>query len=132
MGYDLSTAIFNDADLVSFRSKHMPDFMLVRKSYNQKKQRIWTIKTLDKEQEDDMRRGDEEKEQKEMDEFLNDIDEDPEFRQQMNLYKVKGAEKILEERRRMAEDNMEDDVDNEDDIGLEDLIEDLNLEDHDE
>lgn len=64
-----------------------------------------------------------------MDEFLNDIQDDPEFRHNMNLYKVKDAEKILEERRRMAEDNMEDYDEDEDDIGLEDLIEDLNLED---
>ena len=27
MGYDLSTAIFNDADLVSLRGKHLPDFV---------------------------------------------------------------------------------------------------------
>jgi len=131
MGYDLSTAIFNDADLVPFRGKNMPDFMLVRKSYGEKrKKRIFTVKTLDKEiDEDAMRRGDEEREQNDMDEFLNDIEDDPEFRQQMNLYKVKGAEKIIEERRRMAEDNMEDYDNDEDEIGLEDLIEDLNLDD---
>jgi len=129
MGYDLSTAIFNDADLVSLKGKHMPDFMLVRKSYGEKrKKRIWRIKTIEKEIDEDMRRGDEEKEQAEMDAFLNDVEDDPDFRQNMNLYKVKDAEKILEEQRRMDEDNMEDN-NNADDIGLEELIDDLTLDD---
>ncbi len=65
-GYDLSTAIFNDADLEGFKG-HLPDFVLIRKAYPKKaknrKQRYWKLKTLPKEEGEEMRmkKGDREK-----------------------------------------------------------------------
>jgi len=68
------------------------------------------------------------KDQQDYEEFLQELERDPEMRSKINLYK-KGAE---------AEDDMTDGETNDDgdeehpDIGLEELIEDLNLNDDDE
>lgn len=65
LGYDLHTAIVNDADLIPLKGKSLPDFVLVRKAYPEKttkQQRIWQLKQLDKDVEEDNRKYDEEKE----------------------------------------------------------------------
>lgn len=98
LGYDLSTANFNDQDLVGLRGgvKNLPDIVLVRKSYPQRrnkiKQRHWKLKALAKEREESLnRRSELEKADKDYEEFLADLEEDPELRAQINLFKAEGA-----------------------------------------
>jgi len=58
LGYDMTTANVNDADLAGLRggARSLPEIILVRKSYptrrRKSKNRIWKLKALAKEQED--------------------------------------------------------------------------------
>jgi len=129
LGYDISTANFNDADLIAWRGRQLPDFMLVRKTYPERRsrhrKRHWRLKALEKEVDDDNRKTDPEKEARDMEDLMRDLEEDPELRSQVNLYKEKHAEKIVAH---YTNDMLEEEQDFPD-IGLEELIEDLTLED---
>jgi nonsense-mediated mRNA decay protein 3 len=64
--------------------------------------------------------------------FLQELEEDPEMRSQISLYKAPDAERIY---RQSKEDRMVDDEDEEEEevpeVKLEELLEDLTLEDND-
>jgi nonsense-mediated mRNA decay protein 3 len=97
VGYDLSVANFNSDNweiLASGRRQGtIPDVILVRKSYpharKKSRKRNWKLKGLVKEEEADTMRTKAEKAKAEQDYelFLRDIEEDPELRAMMNLYK---------------------------------------------
>lgn len=67
----------------------MPDVVLVRKVYPQSKKkknnRVWRLKQLPKDE--DMRAHEEDKAKRDYEEFLDDVERDPDTRAQMNLYK---------------------------------------------
>jgi nonsense-mediated mRNA decay protein 3 len=101
MCYDLGDMAH--ADLEQFDNSHktkLPDVVIVKKSYprvrRRQQKRIWKLERMDIEMtdaNDEPRRGKKkaEKESKndaEYNEFLNDIEEDPELRQNINLFKV--------------------------------------------
>jgi len=141
LGYDLSTANFNEADMVALKGRTLPDVFLVRK-YNPDKvrknnNRHWKLRRLDKEGDDaPVRRGDEEKEKKDYEAFLDDLVRDPDMRSRVNLYKEDNAEEIFrknKEDQKMAAMGDEDegmdegDEDDEGEIGLEELLDDIDL-----
>jgi nonsense-mediated mRNA decay protein 3 len=126
LGYDLSTTIFNDSDLTSLKGKIMPDLILVKKCYPKRSSlRYWKLKTLDKEKNEEEKKMDIEKSNKEYEEFLKDIEEDPELRSNINLYKTKNFENIYKQRHQELENEM---TDEKLDIELEELLDDLTLE----
>jgi len=134
VGYDLATASFNDSDLVALKGKHLPDFILVKKTYPgwrmKNKQRQWKMKSLDKEIDEDSR-YDPEKAARDYEGFVRDLEEDPELRSQVNLYKEKNAENIVTFYKKQQEEEMEADEEFPE-VALEELLEDLTLEEKDE
>jgi len=135
LGYDLSTAIFNDADIQALRSRRidMPDVILVRKGYPERRrksrQRPWHLHSLPKEADDDMKPVQIEKESADYERFLRDLEEDRELRAQVNLIKVPNAAEVVKSNReaQQADDDMVDSDELE--VGLEELIDDLSLQD---
>lgn len=93
----MGSSNFNDDNLVDFIRKHqLPDFVLVRKTYPEKRKkrqpRHWKLKSLKKEVDDE--KIDEEKEDRDRELFLRDVEEDEELQSQINIYKGK-KKKIL-------------------------------------
>jgi len=133
MGYDLGTANFNDSDIVSARGRQIPDVTLIRKSFPERRKKMkprhWKLQTLEKDIDVDepFRKGQREREIQEYEQFLRDVEEDTEMRSQINLFKEPLAKQILEHNRQE-----ENDMINEEDfpeIGLEELLEDLSIND---
>ncbi|TPX77152.1 hypothetical protein CcCBS67573_g01576 [Chytriomyces confervae] len=96
LGYDLRNANFNDENWDKFISKKnaVPDIVLVRKSYPNARKKLkgrnWKLKTITVEEEvEAMGKSKAEKAKADQDYelFLRDIEEDPELRGMMNLYK---------------------------------------------
>ncbi|CAG8701122.1 6106_t:CDS:2, partial [Racocetra fulgida] len=123
MGYDLSSSNFNDITFDSLNQDSLPDVVLVKKSYSQrrrKNKRNWKLKSLAKEEEQlDLEKMDQDYEM-----FLRDLEEDSELRQNINLYKASDAmviDTIVEENN--------DDEDDLPEVKLEELLDDLTLND---
>ncbi|KAJ1837638.1 ribosome-binding protein, partial [Coemansia sp. RSA 2703] len=110
----------------------VPSVVLVKKSYSERrrkrKNRNWRLKTLDKDDgELAPKKQDKEKLEADFETFLRDLEEDPELRQNINLYK--DAEAASRARGTMDDDDMVDSDDGEDvpEVPLEELLEDLKI-----
>ncbi|ORX82038.1 NMD3-domain-containing protein [Basidiobolus meristosporus CBS 931.73] len=131
MGYDLTRANFNNNDFDSLNRNALPDVILVKKSYpNRKKKnkRQWKLKNLNKEEEEMLpRKQDQEKLEQDFELFLRDLEEDPELRSTINLYRSdqKPDVNAMETDGEMTD--MEDE--NAPEIPLEELLEDLDIND---
>ncbi|CAG8499045.1 5817_t:CDS:2 [Funneliformis mosseae] len=129
LGYDLTSSNFNDNAFDTLNRNSLPDVVLVKKSYPQKrrknKPRKWKLKSISKEQEEmASRKQDANKMEEDYESFLQDLEEDPELRQNVNLYKTSPSMDIdttAEESTAEEEDFPE--------VKLEELLEDLTLED---
>ncbi|CAI2180000.1 2642_t:CDS:2 [Funneliformis geosporum] len=129
LGYDLTSSNFNDYSFDTLNRNSLPDVVLIKKSYPQKrrknKPRKWKLKSISKEQEEMApRKQDANKMEEDYESFLQDLEEDPELRQNVNLYKSSNAMNVdttAEESTAEEEDFPE--------IKLEELLEDLTLED---
>ena len=118
-------------DLEPDASRQLPEVLLVKKSFSGRRRRTrrrhWRLQQLDKEADPGVQRGrkmdttvyDDEYEQ-----FLQDLEEDPEMRGQINLFK---DTQVLAERG--ADDASASDCDDDDfpDVGLEELLDELTL-----
>lgn len=96
LGFDLYRTNSNDFELEKHKGLHLPDAILVKKSYEEKHQkrrgkaRPWKLKTINMEVESTSKgRIDEEKRNMEYEEFLNDLEENPEMRFNISLYRNK-------------------------------------------
>mmetsp|Transcript_25446 Transcript_25446/g.55257 ORF Transcript_25446/g.55257 Transcript_25446/m.55257 type:complete len:560 (+) Transcript_25446:171-1850(+) len=157
LGYDLATAQLVGIDFEAFIAKggSLPDVILVRKSFEEKRKRRkakgvetrpWKLKHLQMEVEEaesvagggarargkaaDARQTEEQDRER----FLQELEEDPEMRQRINIYKDPAALAALQQQPAAAsrpagldEDDMGDDEDDEDlpAIPLEELLDDL-------
>ncbi|XP_004503106.1 uncharacterized protein [Cicer arietinum] len=89
LGYDLYGANSNDFELDKYKG-HIPEVILIKKSYEEKRQRKrgrsrpWKLKSLPMEVDD---RVDQDKLNSEYEQFLKDIEEDPELRFNISLYR---------------------------------------------
>jgi nonsense-mediated mRNA decay protein 3 len=136
LGYHLANGNFNDADLAGLTSQHrhqMPEIVLVRKSYPVTRRRLkarhWKLKELAKEEDESITHNKKDSSHRvdrsqDYEMFLRDLEEDPELRAQINLYKVPDAEKILQARRQQR-DNETDTKMTDADESAEDLEEDF-------
>lgn len=94
LGYDLYAANNNDIELDKYRGLVLPEAILVKKSYEEKrlkkraKPRTWKLKSLDMEV-DDRSRVDQEKTNSEYERFLQDLEENPDLRFNISLYRNK-------------------------------------------
>jgi len=134
LGYDLSTANFNDMDLEGLRGRSLPDLILVRKSYPERrksgKARVWKLKQLDKDVDDDKRDHEIEKEHVDYERFMQDLEEDPELRVNVNLYKDNEAVERLS--RKHDDAHMDDEVDDAEEfpeVQLSELLEEMTVQD---
>ncbi|KAK4260247.1 hypothetical protein QN277_003389 [Acacia crassicarpa] len=94
LGYDLYSANNNDIELDKYRGLVLPEAILVKKSYEEKrlkkrtKPRAWKLKSLEMEV-DDRGRVDHEKINSEYEQFLRDLEENPDLRFNISLYRNK-------------------------------------------
>jgi len=79
-GFDFSCANLNDANIELMKKENIPDVVLLKKIYDnpelRRKRRNWKLKELSIE-----------KNAEDYDEFLDDLEEDKEFRSGINIYK---------------------------------------------
>jgi nonsense-mediated mRNA decay protein 3 len=157
MGYHLTNANFNNDEFAVLPSDRIPDVVLVKKSYpnrrKKNKTRNWKLKSIAKEVDADDGKGvvgrmggrDQKKVDEDYEIFLRDLEEDQEMRGTVNLYKAGGddvAKKRGKKQFGMDVDDVEEgsvaDMESEvgtevgdDDIGpsLDELLDDLHLDD---
>jgi len=130
LGYDVHSSNFNEDDLVSLKGRSLPDVVLVKKVFpNRKskhKKRIWQLKRLEVEEEGG-RKGTEAKVENEYEEFLRDLEEDPELRSGVIMYKAPG--KAVPQPTSAADSESMADIEEEDsdfaDVTLDELVEDV-------
>ena len=113
LGYHLRVANFNSDEWDSLPSERVPDVILVKKSYPDRKKRsknrMWKLKSMAKEAEEPTKEGavgrgavgrrgglDSQRVEKDYELFLRELEEDEEMRQNINIYRDKEKE---EERR---------------------------------
>ncbi|MBA0739380.1 hypothetical protein Gogos_012658 [Gossypium gossypioides] len=95
LGYDLYGANSNDIELDKYRGLVLPEAILIKKSYEEKRQkkrgkpRPWKLKSLDMELDESKGRANEQKLDTEYEEFLRDLEENPELRFNLSLYRNK-------------------------------------------
>jgi nonsense-mediated mRNA decay protein 3 len=106
MGYHLSNANFNSDDFASLAQDRIPDVILVRKAYpnrrKKNKSRSWRLRSIAKEEGEEGETGggrgavgrmggrDKKKVEEDYELFLRELEEDPELRATVNLYKGEG------------------------------------------
>ncbi|KAI8992535.1 NMD3 family-domain-containing protein [Pilobolus umbonatus] len=123
MGYDLARANFNNEVFDSLNAADLPDVILVRKSYpaRQKKTRArnWKLKQLGKEVDEMLpRKQDQARIENDLELFMRDIEEDPELRSTIDIFKS--------EAQKAAETDMEDGSDDElPEISLEEMLDEM-------
>jgi hypothetical protein len=96
MGYDMTSINLNDADFDGLKKgANMPEVILVRKTFPKRthgRRRKWTLRTLEKEKEEGgARKRDEEQEMRDIEEFQRELEEDPELRANVNIYRAPRA-----------------------------------------
>jgi nonsense-mediated mRNA decay protein 3 len=97
LGFDLYGANSNDMELDKYKGMVVPDVILMKKSYEEKRQRkrgkprAWKLKSLGMEVDDTTAKGrnEEEKRDSEYEQFLRDLEENPEMRFNISLYRNK-------------------------------------------
>ncbi|KAL8461249.1 hypothetical protein ACS0TY_032641 [Phlomoides rotata] len=94
LGYDLYGANSNDMELEKYKGFVLPDVILVKKSYEEKhlkkrgKPRSWKLKSLNMEIDNTAKGGDnDEKMSSEYELFLRDLEENPDLRFNLSLYR---------------------------------------------
>eukprot|EP01133_Synstelium_polycarpum_P015463 gene15463-18350_t len=133
LGYDLNTAVLNDADMSYAGTKsNVPDIILVKKTYAQmsglKARRHFKMHNLDIQGQEGVKKHDIEKFAQDKEDFTREVEEDEEMRSKINIYREENAEEILKERiRRKKELGFEDEDINE--VGLDELLEEMDIND---
>ncbi|KAK2171343.1 hypothetical protein NP493_1077g00019 [Ridgeia piscesae] len=115
LGFDMRAANVNDAYVDKIRADRLPDVILIKKMYTDStkraRKRKWQLKHLDEGAQATM-------ETRDYNEFLEDLEEDVEYRQNINIYKDPS---------KLAVDT--DDTDDEDapKISLAEMLDDLHI-----
>lgn len=91
MGYDLSTIVFNNDAIGTYQASQLPSVVLVRKHFpnqsQRRRKRRWRIRQLAKEGPGGNQKTFEAREQEEMEEFLDELERDPEFRSNVKMFR---------------------------------------------
>eukprot|EP00163_Fabomonas_tropica_P022840 TRINITY_DN3994_c0_g1_i2.p1 TRINITY_DN3994_c0_g1~~TRINITY_DN3994_c0_g1_i2.p1 ORF type:complete len:544 (-),score=140.87 TRINITY_DN3994_c0_g1_i2:242-1873(-) len=130
LGYELKNANINAQNLQGFNQAQLPDIILVKKHYpasaKRARNRRWKLKHLLKETEmvgmkKSRADAQEAQQAQELEAFMQDLEEDPEMRANINLYRDPQA--------RAARMSVQTDTDMEDlpTVGLEELLEDMHV-----
>ncbi|CAI9787781.1 unnamed protein product [Fraxinus pennsylvanica] len=128
LGYDLYGANSNDIELDRYKGFVLPEVILIKKSYEEKRQRkqnkprSWKLKSLNMEIDNSTRgRDHEEKMNAEYEQFKRDLEENPELRFNISLYRNKEYQPS-----EMASETDGEDIPS---IPIEELLADLDLSD---
>ncbi|XP_038694268.1 60S ribosomal export protein NMD3-like isoform X2 [Tripterygium wilfordii] len=95
LGYDLYGANSNDIELDKHKRLNIPEAILMKKSYEEKrhrkrgKARPYKLRSLNMEVDESQSRADQEKMSSEYEQFLRDLEENPEMRFNISLYRNK-------------------------------------------
>lgn len=120
MGYDICSSNINNDEFDKLKEHKIPDVVLVKKYYGSKtlrnRRRRWRIRTLRKAETESTV-------DKEFEDFLDDLEEDPTLRKNVNIYKDNTPKN---EECRPDEEPLEPDVPQ---ISVEEMLEELTLED---
>lgn len=132
MGYQLTGTNFNNAQFdeienSSTYSSQIPDVMLVKKHYARKrkpKSRSWKLKRMNKDEGELLpKKADQERMDADYEMFLRDVEEDPELRQTLALYKAQQRQKQADEMSMVTtEDSGDEEVPK---IDVDDLLDDM-------
>jgi len=132
MGYQLTGTNFNNAQFdeienSSTYSSQIPDVMLVKKHYARKrkpKSRSWKLKRMNKDEGELLpKKADQERMDADYEMFLRDVEEDPELRQTLALYKAQQRQKQVDEMSMVTtEDSGDEEVPK---IDVDDLLDDM-------
>ncbi|EFJ29659.1 hypothetical protein SELMODRAFT_91517 [Selaginella moellendorffii] len=93
LGYDLYGANTNDLELEKYRGLVLPEVVLVKKSYEEKRQkrrgkaRPWKLKSLEMDVDESTGGKEESKRAVEYERFMEELEEDPEMRSKIALFK---------------------------------------------
>jgi len=138
LGYEVSSLNFNNSDFnaLNLSRQSIPEIVLVKKERPRKKDRIWKLKRLETQREEDeestMRSkkeaAEKEKEQEDYQQFLDDLEADRDYRSGITLYK--DPESLQRKKHRPEE--MDDEAGDQDDpeaVKLEELLSEMTIED---
>ena len=133
MGYHLTGTQFNNEFFEAIEESKqyastIPDVILVKKHYPERKKgksRNWKLKRMAREQSEmKPRKQDEDRDQADYEQFLQDLEADPEFRLGMNMYRQEGQREVeamsTDGEEEGLEIPMEQLIDEMEDVGLED------------
>ena len=91
LGYDFETLNFNSDDIDKYPEENLPSVVLIRRFYpNQtarRRKRKWELKHLPKAAGAEKTKAQEAKDEEEMNEFLDELERDEEYRKNVGLYK---------------------------------------------
>lgn len=119
LGYSLADANTNDTNFDKLSEDSIPDVILVRKYYGdrvaRRRARNWKLRHLNEEATDFNKKSED------FEEFLEDLEEDPTYRQNVNIFKDKNAQSMP-----VSSDDMDDPTYPK--ITLSEMLEDLCIE----
>ncbi|KAI9251565.1 NMD3 family-domain-containing protein [Sporodiniella umbellata] len=122
MGYDLTRSNYNNAEFDQLNQSDLPDIVLVRKSYPRKKkskQRNWKLQQMGKEVDDMLpRKQDQARIENDMELFMRDLEEDPEFRSNINIFKNENQAVVQEDVNDMSDEEAPE-------ISLEEMLDEM-------
>ncbi|KAJ1835700.1 ribosome-binding protein [Coemansia sp. RSA 2711] len=128
LGYDLLTANINNPVYDRLDPDSVPSIVLVRKGYaerrRKRKQRNWRLQSLNKDEGDlAPKKQDEERKVADFEAFLRDLEEDPELRQGINMYRDHNV--VTRSADAMADDDDDEEGDDAPEVPLEELLNNL-------
>uniref|UniRef100_A0A8D3ANT6 60S ribosomal export protein NMD3 n=1 Tax=Scophthalmus maximus TaxID=52904 RepID=A0A8D3ANT6_SCOMX len=85
MGFDFANSNINDEHLNKMNPHHLPDVVLIKKSYDRSrraKRRNWKLQEMSKDRE-----GMDTDDERQYQDFLEDLEEDPALRKNVNIYR---------------------------------------------
>ncbi|OTA97395.1 hypothetical protein M434DRAFT_391859 [Hypoxylon sp. CO27-5] len=139
MGYMLTGTNFNNPQFEALEESHIyssriPDVVIVKKHYpnrRRNRKRHWKVKRMAKDEGELLpKKTDQERMDREFEQFLQDIEEDEEFRQGVQLYKQPTRKKQVDEMSMVTTEDGDDDAPH---VDMNELLEDfdeLTMEDH--
>jgi len=141
MGYDMTAAVYNEADTKEWPKLVMPDVIVFKKVYPEmrRRNRMWKLRSLIKQEEEGTYKSLHKTQDRDYEQFLEDVDMDADLRSRVNVYKDPAHFRITDEGQVVApprpqaiveEDEEEEELEPISDgglIGLEDMLDDLVL-----
>lgn len=117
MGFDLRVSNVNDDNIDKIKQENLPDVVLVKKVYADKatrnRRRRWKLRHLGLDDETSSQN-------KDYTDFLEDLEEDQQYRTNINIY---------QDEAKMSASGYEREVEDMPQVGLEEMLKDLNVED---